>query len=126
LELQALQRKLSGINELGANLIAISPQLPDQSLDLTAKTNLEFDVLHDPGNKTAREFGLVFTLAQELKPVYAGFGIDLPRANGDESFELPMPATYVIGQDGSILYDFVDTNHTKRLEPDLIVAALKK
>ena len=134
MELQVLQLALSKINELGANMVTVSPQLPDltlgqklgQTSDLTGQTNLEFEVLHDKGNKTARDFGLVFTLAEELRPVYAGFGIDLPVANGDDSFELPIPATYVIDRDGTILSDFVDVNHTKRLEPDLILAALKK
>jgi len=125
-ELQVLQLELDKIRGLGANLVAISPQLPAQTLDLTAKTNLDFEVLYDAGNQTAKEFGLVFTLAEELKSVYEGFGINLPKANGDDSFELPIPATYVIGRDGTILYDFVDTNHTNRLEPSQIVAALKK
>ena len=126
MELHVLQLELSKINELGANLVAISPQLPDQTLDLIAKTNLEFEVLYDEGNKTAREFGLVFTLAEELRPVYAGFGIDLPAANGDDRFELPIPATYVISRDGTIMVDFVDINHTNRLEPAKILEALKK
>ncbi len=126
MELQALQLELSKINELGANLVAISPQLPDQTLDLIANANLEFEVLYDAGNTTARDFGLVFTLAEELRPVYAGFGIDLPAANGDDSFELPIPATYVIARDGTIMYDFVDINHTNRLEPALILEVLKK
>ena len=121
-----MQLELSKINELGASLVAISPQLPDQTLDLIAKTNLEFEVLYDEGNKTAREFGLVFTLAEELRPVYAGFGIDLPAANGDDRFELPIPATYVISRDGTIMVDFVDINHTNRLEPAKILEALKK
>ena len=106
--------------------MAISPQLPVQTVDLVAKTNIEFEVLYDAGNKTAREFGLVFTLAEELRPVYSGFGINLPKANGDDSFELPIPATYVIAPDGTILYDFIDTNHTNRLEPALILSALKR
>jgi peroxiredoxin len=125
-ELQVLQLELSKIKEQGASLVAISPQLPTQTVDLMAKTNIEFEVLYDAGNKTAREFGLVFTLAEELRPVYSGFGINLPEANGDDSFELPIPATYVIDPDGTILYDFIDTNHTNRLEPNLILSALKR
>jgi peroxiredoxin len=125
-ELQVLQLELDKIKELGANLVAISPQLPVQTLDLTAQTGLDFEMLYDPGNQTAKEFGLVFALAEELKPVYSGFGIDLPKSNGDDSFELPIPATYVIGRDGTVLYEFVDTNHTNRPEPSQIVAALKK
>jgi peroxiredoxin len=116
---------LSKINGQGASLVAISPQLPDQTADLVAKTNIEFEVLHDAGNRIAKKFGLVFTLAEELRSIYSGFGINLPEANGDESFELPLPATYVIDPAGTILYDFIDTNHTNRLEPDLILSALK-
>ena len=116
---------MSKIEEQGASLVAISPQLPVQTADLMEKTNMEFEVLHDAGNKIARKFGLVFTLAEELRSVYSGFGINIPEANGDNSFELPIPATYVIGQDGTILYDFIDTNHTNRLEPALILSALK-
>ena len=126
MELQVLQLELDKIKELGANLVAISPQLPVQTLDFTAQADLDFEILSDAGNQTAKDFGLVFTLPQELKPVYAGFGIDLPKANGDNSFELPIPATYVIGRDGTILYDFVDTNHTNRPEPSQIVEVLKK
>jgi len=124
-ELQVLQLELSKIKEQGANLVAISPQLPAQTVELMAKKNIEFEVLYDADNKTAREFGLVFTLAEELRSVYSGWGINVPEANGDDSFELPLPATYVIDLDGIILYDFIDANHTNRLEPASIIAALK-
>ena len=125
MELQVLQLELSKIKEQGANLVAISPQLPAQTVELMAKKNIEFEVLYDADNKTAREFGLVFTLAEELRSVYSGWGINVPEANGDDSFELPLPATYVIDLDGIILYDFIDANHTNRLEPASIIAALK-
>jgi peroxiredoxin len=109
-----------------AQLVAISPQLPDQSLTMVEKNSLKFDVLSDIGNHVARDFGLVFTLPEELRPVYAQFGIDLPAANGDNSFELPVPASYVINRDGIIMLDFVEVDHSKRLEPSDIIAALKK
>lgn len=83
-------------------------------------------MLSDPANRVAREFGLVFTLPDILRPVYTGFGIDLPAANGDNSFELPVPATYVIDQNTNIVLDFVDVNHTLRLEPELIIEALRE
>ncbi len=120
-----MQLELSTIESLNAQLIAISPQIPDQSLTLLENQNLKFDILSDAGNKVARQFGLVFTLPEKLRPVYNGFGIDLPKANGDDSFELPVPATYVINKDGNIVCDFVEIDHTKRIEPDMIVDALK-
>ncbi len=120
-----MQLELSKIESLNAQLIAISPQTPDQSLTLLENQNLTFDILSDAGNKVARQFGLVFTLPEKLRPVYHSFGIDLPKANGDDSFELPVPATYVIDKDGKIVCNFVEIDHTKRLEPDMIVDALK-
>ncbi len=73
----------------------------------------------------AEQYGLVFTLSEELRPLYEKFGIDVPGFNGDDTFRLPVPATYVIGKDGTVLYAFVDADYTKRLEPDDIVEALK-
>ena len=125
LELRTLQQFLPDIQALGATLVAISPQTPDNSLSTVEKHELTFEVLSDVGNQVAREFGLVFTLAEELRPLYEGFGIDLPTHNGDDSFELPIPATYVIASDGSIVHAFVDPDYTKRLDPEEIVAALK-
>jgi len=121
-----LQLELDTIESIGAQLVAISPQLPDQSLSLQKKENLKFHVLSDVGNNIARDFGLVFTLPEILHPVYANFGIDLPAANGDDSFELPVPATYVIDQNHNIVLDFVEINHTLRLEPSKIIETLKK
>jgi len=121
-----LQLELDTIKSLGAQLVSISPQLPDQTLSLQKKESLKFHMLSDPANRVAREFGLVFTLPDILRPVYTGFGIDLPAANGDNSFELPVPATYVIDQNTNIVLDFVDVNHTLRLEPELIIEALRE
>lgn len=106
--------------------MAISPQLPEQQLSLVAKKNLEFMVLTDRGNRVARSFGLVFALPLKLRPIYRQFGIDLPTANGDESYELPLPATYVIDRQNTIRYDFVDIDYTKRLEPGEVIACLEK
>jgi peroxiredoxin len=124
LELRALQNALPDIKELGATLVTISPQTPDNSLSTQEKHNLDFEVLSDVGNQVARKFGLVFQVPEALRPVYESLGIDLPAHNGDESFELPMPATYVVNTDGKIVLGFVDADYTKRLEPDQILATL--
>ncbi|NET68211.1 MAG: AhpC/TSA family protein [Moorea sp. SIO1G6] len=125
LELRALQQILPQIQKLGATLVAISPQTPDNSLSTTEKNHLTFEVLSDVGNKIAKEFGLVFTVPEELRPVYQNFGIDLPAHNGDETFELPIAATYVINPDGTITHALVDLDYTKRLDPEEIVSALQ-
>ena len=108
----------------GALLVAISPQTPDNSLSMVEKNALGFAVLSDVGNKVARRFGLVFSLAQELRPVYEGMGVSLPAYNGDASYELPIPGTFVVAQDGTIRLAFVDADYTRRLEPSAILDCL--
>ncbi|MGB3614682.1 MAG: peroxiredoxin-like family protein [Elainellaceae cyanobacterium] len=125
LELRALQQALPEIQNQGATLVAISPQTPDNSLSTVEKNELEFEVLSDEGNAVARQFGLVFQLPESLRPIYQGFGIDLPAHNGDDTFELPFAATYVIAPSGQIVHGFVDTDYKQRMEPSDIVTALE-
>jgi peroxiredoxin len=124
-ELRALQARLPEITGVGATLVAVSPQTPDASLSSAEKLELAFPVLSDAGNAVAESFGLVFTLSEALREVYAGFGIDLPAANGDDTFRLPIPATYVIRADGTVAWRFADPDYTKRAEPDDVIAALE-
>lgn len=126
LELQALQRVLPRIKELGASLLAISPQTPDNTLSTKEKHGLTFEVVSDVGNQAARKFGLVFQLPKDLFPVYEGFGIDLPAHNGDQTFELPIPATYVIGTDGTIVFAHAHADYTKRVDTSEIIHAMEK
>lgn len=125
LELRALQQALPQIRELGATLVTISPQTPDNSLSTAEKHNLEFEVLSDVGNQVAKQYRLVFELPESLRPIYEQMGIDLPAYNGDESFELPIPATYVVNADGTMARAFVDADYKNRLDPQEIVAALR-
>ncbi|WP_346292230.1 peroxiredoxin-like family protein [Sphaerothrix gracilis] len=125
LELKALQQALPEIEAQGASLVAISPQTPDSSLPTAEKHDLSFEVLSDVGNQVAREFGLVFALPAYLRPIYENFGIDLPAHNGDETFELPVPATYVVRTDGTIVQAYINVDYTQRQDPAEIVAGLK-
>ncbi|MDB9518758.1 peroxiredoxin-like family protein [Roseofilum reptotaenium CS-1145] len=125
LELQALQNALASIEETGATLVAISPETPDNSLTTQEKNELAFPVLSDVDNQVARQFGLVFKLPASLLPIYQSFGIDVAAHNGNDHFELPIPATYVIQPNGEIVYAFTDVDYTKRAEPSVIVDALK-
>ena len=126
LELKAFQDVLPEITKLGAQLVAISPNLPDKSLSSIQKDALSFQVLSDLQNKVARQFGLVYMLDAKLQPLYKQMGIDLPEFNGDESYELPLPATYVVDSDGIIKLAFADVDYTKRLEPDKVIDMLNE
>jgi len=125
LELAALQAELPNIQALGASLVAISPEQPDRATETRARHQLEFEVLSDRGNRVSRQFGLVFTLPESIRAIYASFGTDLPAYNGDDRFELPLPATYVIRADGTIGYAFVDADYTRRMDPVEIIQALR-
>jgi peroxiredoxin len=126
LELKALQQALPEIKSLDAQLITISPNAPDNSISSIEKHGLEFEVLTDAGNKIAKEFRLVFNLAEELRPIYQQFNFDIPKYNGDESWELPIPATYIINTDGKIVHAFVSADYTQRMEPTEIISKLKE
>jgi len=126
MELHALQGINEDLHRLNATLIAVSPQSPDASLSTAQKHELAFEVLSDLHNKIAKEYGLVFSLAQELRPLYEGFGIDIPGLNDEDSYELPMPATYVVNKNREIVYSFIDEDYTKRAEPQDILKVIRK
>ncbi|GGX04615.1 peroxiredoxin-like family protein [Aquimarina muelleri] len=125
LELNALQQALPEFEKLGATLIAISPETPDNSLTTSDKNNLSFEVLSDLDNTVAKKFNLVFTLPKDLIEVYKGFNIDLEKSNGNTNQELPISATYVIDKDGTILYDFIKEDYKERADPNEIIKHLK-
>lgn len=83
-------------------------------------------MLTDRGNAVARSFGLVFSLPDDLRTVYTdGLGIDLERYNGDTTWELAMPASYVVAPSGIITYASVDPDYTVRPEPEEVLAAVR-
>jgi peroxiredoxin len=122
LQLRAYQAILLRIRELGASLVAVSPQTPDNSLSTAEKKCLTFPVLSDAGNEVARRYGLVFSLPQMLRTT----GPNLPSFNGDDSWEVPMPGTFVIAPDATVRLAFVDADWTRRLEPAAILDALQR
>ena len=124
--MQAYQAILPDLDSLDATLVAVSPQLPDNSLTMAEKNALEFEVLSDADNAVAREYGIVWRYSEELRQVYLDvFKIVLPEFNGSDSWELPIPATFVIGRDGVINYAFVDPDYTQRAEPADILQAVR-
>lgn len=124
-EMAALMKLLPEMRELGAELIGICPEVPELVAETHEKNKINFDVLSDLGNKAASDFGIVFTQPEFIKARLLEFKLDLTKKNGDESWTLPFPATYVIGQDGKVLYAFVDEDYTTRGDPADVLAALK-
>ena len=125
LEFKALHDKLPEMQALGATLVGISPETLTVSQQTVQDHALDFIVLSDEGNRVARDYGLIMVVDEAIRPHYLQWGIDIPASNGDETFELPVPATYVIDQAGVIRAAHVDKDYTKRMEPADIVAALK-
>ncbi|MDF1658211.1 MAG: peroxiredoxin-like family protein [Verrucomicrobiales bacterium] len=127
IQLAAYQKVLPQIEELGAQLIAISPEVPDKSLSTTEKNSLRFEVLSDVNSKVAKDYGLVFELTPEVEKLYADF-FDIVEYNGEEAArnELPLAATYVIAEDGTVAWAFLDADYTKRAEPRDIIDALDR
>lgn len=124
LELRALQAILPEIQAKGGQLVAITPETPDNSLSTQEKNELTFEVLTDTHNEYARQLGLVFQLPEDLKEVYHSFRIDLVKSHGDERYELPLAATYVVKPSGEVSYAFLDADYTNRAEPKEILAVL--
>ena len=125
MELQALQGALPSFRELGAQLVAISPQNAVNSRKSIRTNELEFPILSDPGNQTAAAFGLRFKLPDYLVELYKSLKNELPAFNGDASWTLPIPGRFVIGQDGVILYAEVNPDYTHRPEPEDMLPVLR-
>jgi peroxiredoxin len=125
LELRAYQELLPQLRALGANLVAVSPQTPDSSASTAEKNELAFPVLSDVGLHVARAYGVAFDLPRELVGLYQSqWNNDLVKWNGEGGWSLPIPATYIVGQDGRIALAHVDPDYRDRLEPEAVLARL--
>ncbi|WP_202945884.1 peroxiredoxin-like family protein [Aquimarina agarivorans] len=122
--LRQLQQELPNFKANGANLIALTPEIPDNSMSTLEKNNLKFEVLSDIGNKIADDYGVTFQLTDEVAEIY-NESFDLNSYNGDTSNELPLAATYVINENGEIIYAFLDADYRNRAEPSEITEFLK-
>ena len=125
-ELEALQTVTEEIRALGAEIVALSPELPEHGRDVIARRKLTIPILRDEGNVVAGLFGLSFRIPEDLRQVYLSFGIDLPASNGEDSQTLPMPARYVIDPSGGIRYARVHPDYTRRPEPVETLDALRE
>jgi peroxiredoxin len=123
-QLEAMNDILPQIQQTQTSLIAISPQTVQQSFFMADQHKLRFPLLSDSGNHVARQFGLVYRVPDFQQAVYRRVFINLPFANGDDTWELPIPATYILERDGSVLYASVNADYTERPEPSEILQAL--
>ncbi len=121
--LAAIQPKL---RRLGAELVAISPETPSNAAATVERNGLNFPVLTDFGNRVAREYRLVWELDEQMRALYERLGHPLPKMNGDNEWTLPLPAGFVVAQDGRISYAHVHARVDRRIEPQAALAAVQQ
>jgi peroxiredoxin len=124
-QMEAMSHISSQIVAAGASLVAVSPQTQKQAFFMHNQHKLAFPLLADAHNQIARQFGLVYRVPEEEQALYSRTFVNLPFANGDSSWELPIPATFVIDRDGTILFASAREDYTDRPEPLGILAVLR-
>ena len=125
IEFKHLQNTVDEIKNANANLVVISPQLQEKSAELISQNGFTYPILFDKKNEVAKKFGIAFTLAESLRPIHKAFEMDIPAHNGDESFGLPVPATYVINSNKEIIFASVNPNWMERAESNEYLSVLK-
>lgn len=119
--MRALQQHLDEFHAKNVTLVAISPELPDTALTTVEKNDLKFQVLSDVGHKFARQLGIVWKMPQSLRPVFQKVGHDLIKRNGDDSFEVPIPATLLVDGNGLVKNTYIEPDYTARVEPEAVL-----
>jgi peroxiredoxin len=125
LYLSSVQEYLPEIESLGAKVVAISGEKPDRSLAVEETNDIGFTILSDPELVVARDFGIAYELPKVLDEAITGVGFDMRKYYGTEKAELSLSATYVIGADGKVLYDFVTVDYKVRAEPEDFLEVLR-
>ncbi len=123
--MEAMSSIASQIVAAGASLVAVSPQTVKQAFFMHDQHKLAFPLLVDARNQLARQFGLVYRVPEEQQALYSRTFVNLPFANGDSSWELPIPAAYVIDRDGTILFASANEDYTDRPEPLEILSVVE-
>ena len=124
-QMEAMNLIVPQIVQAGASLVASSPQNVKQSYFMHDQHKLGFPLLSDAGNKVARQFGLTYRVPAEQEGVYRRAFVNLPSTNGDESWELPIPSTYIIDRDGTVVYASANEDYTERPEPMALMSVLR-
>jgi peroxiredoxin len=105
----------------GVPLVAISPQIPERLIEIKERHKLGFFVASDTGNALGRNFGITFTANEESQRAMAAKGADLGQITGTGTWELPMPAAIVIGQDRVVRFADISPDWLIRTEADPIL-----
>lgn len=124
-QMEAMNLAFPSIENAGASLAVISPQTVKQSYFMRDQHKLRFPLLSDANNKVARQFGLTYRVPAAQEAVYRRAFVNLPFTNGDESWELPIPATYILDRDSTVLYASANEDYTERPEPAEILKRLE-
>ncbi len=124
-QMEAMNLIVPQVEQTGATLVAISPQTVKQSYFMRDQHKLRFPLLSDARNNVARQFGLAYRVPVYQLALYERTFVNLPFVNGDDSWELPIPATYILDRDGTVLYAFANEDYTERPEPAEIVSVLR-
>ena len=125
-ELSDIQDRLEDFEELGATVLAVSPEIDEKGIEMGKELELGFYIGHDENNELARSLGLTFKLDAKTIKKYREYGIDVPDANGTRKWELPIPATYVIDTDSTIKFVFDDEDYSKRANYKKVLKVLKE
>ena len=123
--LEAWRDRSAEIQAAGAKLVAISPMTERQAAFTADQHKLPFPILCDTANGVARSFGLVYRVSTEQESLYRSVFINLPQQNGDDSWELPIPATIAVDEDGKILFAHADADYRHRAEPADVLRAIR-
>ena len=125
-QMEAMKLIVPQLEQAGAILAAISPQTVKQSFFMHDQHKLRFPLLSDIGNKVGRQFGLTYSVPAAQEAIYRRAFVNLPFTNGDDSWELPIPATFIVDRDGTILYASANEDYTDRPEPLDIIRVLQE
>ncbi len=123
-QMEAMNLVLPEIEHAGASFVTISPQTVQQSYFMRDQHKLHFPLLSDAGNDVTRKFGLTYRVPDEQRAIYQRAFVNLPFVNGNESWELPIPATYIVDRDGTVLYASANEDYAERPEPTAILRLL--
>ena len=126
LELQALETARPQIEMRGARVVAISQQIAPNSQKSQRQNALGFPILSDKGGTVAAQFGIRWTAPEYLRQIHRQLGADLTQFNGEDSWTLPTPARYIIGQDDVIAYAEINPDYTRRPEPSDLFPVLDR
>lgn len=124
LHLRSLQQALPDFKARNAQLILVTPQKPDKSLEQFKKKEVEFRVLSDLDGKVMKAYKLYYKLDPQLVAVYKKHGLDVEAFNGKGRNELPVPGSFVIDQKGKVIAMHANTDYKERMEPADIIRAL--